>query len=109
MVLLSGTPDFIAAPLAELVGATLDYRLRPLCHSARSFLAAPPLAHPYGPEKLRIAGNYASLITCPCTLWWPTPTTTATPVPQHVGHPVVVSADRVLRATAQSNGWEILD
>ncbi|MEE4378041.1 MAG: HAD-IB family hydrolase [Candidatus Competibacteraceae bacterium] len=109
VVLLTGTPDFIAAPFAELLGAT-DFRASHYATQRGRFVAAPPLSHPYGPEKLRIAREL-------CVSYNLSMQDVVAYADHHsdvkllqsVGHPVVVSADRVLRATAQDNGWEMLD
>ncbi|NJN46715.1 MAG: hypothetical protein HC808_09805 [Candidatus Competibacteraceae bacterium] len=109
VVLLSGTPDFIAAPLAELVGAS-DFRAAQYATQQGRFIAAPPLSHPYGLEKLRIARELC--ITYKLTMHDVVAYAdhhSDVDLLQNVGHPVVVSADRALRATAQGNGWEMLD
>jgi HAD superfamily hydrolase (TIGR01490 family) len=109
VVLLTGTPDFIAAPLAELLGVT-DFRAARCATRHGRFVAAPPLTHPYGLEKLRIARELCLSYQCSMQ-------DVVAYADHHsdlhllraVGHPVVVSADRALRATAQGNGWEMLD
>jgi len=109
VVLLSGTPDFIAAPLAELVGAT-DFRAARYATRHGRFVAAPPLSHPYGPEKLRIARELC--VTYNLTLQDVVAYAdhySDIALLQNVGYPVAVSADRALLVTAQDNGWEMLD
>ncbi|MCU0607799.1 MAG: haloacid dehalogenase-like hydrolase [Candidatus Edwardsbacteria bacterium] len=57
VVLLTGTPDFIARPLAAALGA--HDAIAAVC-AARSgaFTAAPPTAHPFGKTKLVLAESY---------------------------------------------------
>jgi phosphoserine phosphatase len=108
ILLLTGTPDFIAAPLARLVQAD---GWRGARYTVRDdiFQAALPVEHPLGPDKihaaealceeagagLRDATAYAdSYHDLPLLL--------------EVRHPVVVRPDSKLRAEAVARGWEIM-
>jgi len=109
MCLLTGTPDFIARPLAEAVGVPDVIATRCAVENGR-FAVRPPLQHPYAEDKLRLAkqwamshgyeigkavayGNAASDI----------------PLLKAVGTPVAVAPDQRLRRTALDAGWEIVD
>ncbi len=109
ILLLTGTPQFLAGPLAERVGAdgwqAARYALR-----ARRFVATPPIFHPLGEEKVAAAADlcarhgtrlaeaaaYADSIH-------------DLPLLAHVARPVAVRPDRRLAGEARARGWEIID
>ena len=109
ILLLTGTPDFLAGPLAEQVGAdgwqAARYALR-----AGRFVAALPVSHPLGDEKVMAAADlcarhganlgeataYADSIHDLSLL-------------ARVARPVAVRPDRRLAAEARARDWEIID
>ncbi|MCP5419833.1 MAG: HAD-IB family hydrolase [Gammaproteobacteria bacterium] len=106
VVLLTGTANFLAAPLAERLGAD-DYRAACYATRAGRFVAQPPLIHPHGAEKLRIAqelcvqqGTHLREVVA----YADHPSDRR--LLSAVGHPVVVGYNRRLRAEAHSRGWE---
>lgn len=108
VVLLSGTPDFIAAPLARLLGARGSYGA--LCATAGGrFLAAPPVRHPYGPSKIEAAREIAAETGLPLAdaVAYGDSINDA-PLFRAIGSAVVVMPDRRLRAAAAGEGWELL-
>lgn len=109
VVLLTGTPEFIAEPLGRLLGVGEVCASRWQSEAGR-LLALPPAPHPFGEEKKRLAKQlaerrrlelsegaaYANAID-------------DLPLLAAVGESVAVRPDRDLRAIAKSRGWEILD
>ncbi|MRR10114.1 hypothetical protein EG831_08605 [bacterium] len=57
VVLLTGTPDFIARPLASALGAH-DVIAAVCAAQLGVFTAAPPTIHPFGKTKLFLAESY---------------------------------------------------
>lgn len=109
VVLLSGTPDFIAAPLARLLGTRGGYGA--LCAAAGGvFLAAPPVRHPYGRAKVEAARDIAAETGLPLerAVAYGDSINDA-PLFHAVGNSVVVMPDRRLRAVARGEGWESLN
>lgn len=106
VLLLTGTPAFLAAPLAETVGADGWLAARYALRGDR-FLAAPPVCHPLGAEKVAHAADlcarhgadlaeaaaYADSIH-------------DLPLLLQVARPVAVRPDRRLAAEARARGWE---
>ncbi len=108
ILLLTGTPDFLAKPLAERIEADgwqgARYALR-----AGRFAPAPPVRHPLGDEKsaaaaalcarhgaeLAAAAAYADSIHDLALL-------------TRVARPVAVRPDRGLAREARARGWEII-
>jgi len=109
VALLTGTPEFIAGPLAALLGIETVEATRCVTRNGR-FCAAPPLLHPLGAEKLRQAARlcrrlgaalgdataYADSIQDRLLL-------------ERVARPVVVAPDRRLLRLARERGWEIVE
>jgi len=109
ILLLTGTPDFLAEPLAQRVGAD-GWRGARYAVSAGRFVAAPPVSHPLGTEKItaadslcaehgvRLAGAaaYADSIDDLVLL-------------VQVARPVAVRPDRRLAGEARARGWEIIE
>lgn len=108
VVLLTGTPDFIARPLAAILGIPMTSAAA--CPYAENhFIAALPTVHPYGEAKRRIADQlcrdhgrslaesaaYANAFS-------------DLPLLDAVGRPVAVFPDRRLRRVATARGWDII-
>ncbi len=108
ITLLTGTPDFIAEPLARLVGAEASSAT--LCATQEGhFSAAPPLAHPFGVDKLVAANTLCAQLGCDLQY------SVAYADSYHdaallevVSHAVAVHPDAALEARARQAGWEIL-
>jgi len=108
ILLLTGTPEFLAAPLAAAAGAD-GWRAARYALRAGRFVAAPPVSHPLGEEKLAagaelcaahgadLAGAtaYADSIHDLALL-------------TRVARPVAVRPDRRLAGEALARGWEII-
>ena len=106
VLLLTGTPQFLADPLAAALG--LDGGVATLCASdGTRYIARAPSRHPFGKTKLDLArdlcqgGDLGEVHAYGDS--------------RHdlallgaVGHPVAVAPDAVLRRRAQEQGWEIL-
>lgn len=109
VALLSGTPTFIAEPLARALLA--DGWCATRCAvSAGRFTAAPPDAHPFGKEKLQRAAelcasrgfSLAHAIAYADSGY-------DLPLLSYVARPVAVYPDRTLKRVAETEGWEIID
>ncbi len=109
VVLLTGAPDFIAAPLAAILGIPMTSAT--VCpHAESRFIAALPRVHPYGEAKRRIAdqlcrdhgGSLAesAAYANACS---------DLPLLNAVGRPVAVFPDRRLRRIAAARGWGIIE
>lgn len=108
VVLLSGTPDFIAAPLARALRAHGSYGA--VCAQAGGvFLAAPPLRHPYGVTKVTAAREIAAAtgLSLDDAIAYGDSINDAH-LFRAVGDSVVVMPDRRLRAAARGEDWELL-
>jgi HAD superfamily hydrolase (TIGR01490 family) len=108
IALLTGSPSFIAEPVAEILGAAV-YRATECARSGAVFAPDPPLEHPFGPAKLAYAEELCSAAGVPLEA------VTAyadaiddLPLLARVGHPVAVTPDRGLARAAEAAGWEIL-
>lgn len=109
IMLLTGTPDFIAAPLARLVGADGWRAARYAIHDG-VFQAALPLEHPLGADKVRAASalcEEAGSALCDATAY--ADSIHDLPFLLEVRRPVAVRPDHKLRAEAKARGWEIID
>ncbi|RMF98250.1 MAG: HAD-IB family hydrolase [Gammaproteobacteria bacterium] len=108
ILLLSGTPQFIADQIARLVGA--DAAIGSLCaRDDGRFRAAPPLRHPFGDEKLRLAEDWCreqGLELASAAAYGDS--RHDLPLLTRVGRPVAVRPDAELQAAATEAGWEIL-
>ncbi|WP_198025220.1 HAD family hydrolase [Salinisphaera hydrothermalis] len=109
VVLLSGTPQFLADALGEALGVEFCVGAACSTESGR-FTSAPPRRHPYGPTKIDAAETLASQARLPL----------AEAVAfgdsindaylfRVVGEAVAVAPDRKLSAEAAGAGWEVLD
>lgn len=109
IMLLTGTPDFITAPLARLVGAD-GWRAARYVVRDGIFQAAPPIEHPLGPDKIRAAAALCE--EAGATLRDATSYADSIydlPLLLEVGRPVAVLPDEELRREAKARGWEIME
>lgn len=109
VALLTGTPQFIADPLARYLDVQHVCATR--CHVRDSrFTAQPPLRHPFGPAKVALAYELARQTGLALR------TTLAYADSGHdlalldaVSQPVAVRPDKALRRAAAVRGWEVLE
>lgn len=108
LILLTGAPDFLAAPAARAIGAEICCAT--VCARAGArFAAAPPLRHPFGAAKLALARELAAQLGAPLALCAAyADSIHDAPLLAAVGRPVAVAPDRALRALATASGWRIL-
>jgi HAD superfamily hydrolase (TIGR01490 family) len=107
LVLLTGSLDCIARPLAELLGIGHVRATRCAMRNGR-FTAAPPLIHPSGIEKLHIARTIATELNSSlsdCIAY--ADSQDDLPLLLSVGEPVAVNPDSVLLCMAIRKGWAI--
>ena len=108
VALLTGTPDFIAIPLGQAVGAVAVRATR--CATRNGvFLSAPPLEHPFGQRKVRAAAALCAELGTPvssCVAY--ADSAYDLPLLERVGRPVAVHPDQRLRQAATRRGWEVL-
>ncbi|HHM06460.1 MAG TPA: hypothetical protein ENJ19_12090 [Gammaproteobacteria bacterium] len=108
VILLSGTPDFIATPLARGIGAHGWCGTRMRTHHGR-FLAHPPLRHPFGREKLILAHSlcrrYGARLS-ECVAYGDSHYDAA--LLEQVGEAVAVYPDKKLEQQALAARWEII-
>lgn len=108
VVLLSGTPDFVAAEIGRALGVEEAIGSRCRVRNGR-FTSAPPLCHPFGLEKLRIVEGLcaeAGVRLADVTAY--ADSGHDLPLLRRVGRPVAVRPDGELLAAAQAAGWETL-
>ncbi len=108
IVLLTGAPDFLARPLAELVGAEL-WRATRCSRENGVYTAEPPTEHPFGAAKLSCAQEIcrelgAELSECAAYA----DSAYDLPLLERVGRPVAAHPDRALKRLARRAGWEVL-
>ena len=108
VVLVSGTPDFLAAGIAETLGVAHAIGSR-CAERAGRFRFGRPLLHPFGRTKLSIAqelcehyGVSLDQVTAYAD------TRHDLPLLEAVGTPVAVRPDDRLAAVARDRGWEII-
>ncbi len=107
LVLLTGAPDFIAAPLARQIGARCC-AATPVLRAGR-YTAQPPRRHPLGAGKVVLAralARAARMDLCRCVAY--ADSGDDIPLLRAVGRAVAVSPDRRLAREAACRGWEIL-
>lgn len=108
IVLLTGTLDFIVAPLAEHLGATdvIAAQLEFEAGRATGRLAAPPLG---GAEKAHQAQLFAerNSLDLAASFAYGDSRSDA-PLLALVGHPVAVNPSRGLRRLAAAQGWKVV-
>lgn len=108
VVLLTGAPDFLAAPLARHLG--LAGWCATVCHRVGDrFTAQPPVQHPMGLDKRRLGEALCAREGCAieeCTAY--ADARHDLPLLNAVGRAVAVTPDRCLTQVAERRGWEIL-
>jgi HAD superfamily hydrolase (TIGR01490 family) len=108
IALLSGTPAFIAKPLARALHADAWSATRCVVHDG-VFTAAPPTAHPFGREKLQraaeLCGAHGLSLTMAAAY---ADSAYDVPLLRCVRQPVVVAPDATLERIAREQGWEII-
>jgi len=108
VVLLSGTPQFLAAALARELGIADAYGAL-CCTRAGKFCAAPPLRHPYGASKVDGARALAAATGfCLTKAVAYGDSVHDAHLFRLVGEAVAVQPDRGLHAVATGEGWEVL-
>ena len=108
IALLTGTPDFLTVPLARLVGAD-SWRGARYALDNGKFLAAPPVEHPLGRDKIRAAESLcreAGSSLAEATAY--ADSIHDLPLMLAVRRAVAVRPDHHLMAEAKSRGWEIM-
>ena len=108
VVLLTGTPQFVADPLARLLG--VERAVGTLCAGDGSrFAAGAPLRHPFGAAKRALAREIcaASGATAAEIVAYGD-SVHDLPLLRFAGRPVAVRPDAGLAAAARAAGWEIL-
>ena len=107
--LLSGTPAFIAAPLARALGAD-DWNATRCTARDGVYTSAPPAAHPFGREKLQRAAELCAKHRLSLTKAAAyADSRHDLPLLCSVHRPVAVSPDSDLKRAALKNTWEIID
>lgn len=108
VVLLTGAPEFLAGPLARALGVAEVVATRCRLADGR-FTGRPPLRHPYGEEKRRLAQCLAAesgIELSQSSAWADDPSDA--PLLMAVGNAVVVNPGRQLQRLARENNWQIL-
>lgn len=108
IALLTGTPDFIAIPLARFVEAEFCHATR--CRQCNGlFLAEPPEMHPFAADKAIHAHKLCASLNmslAECAAY--ADSRHDLPLLRLVARPVAVHPDRALARIARHEGWEIL-
>lgn len=108
LALLTGTPEFIARPLAARL--SIPDVMATVCHQqAGRFTAKPPDFHPFGPDKVTAAERLCRPLKTPlsaCIAYADSIHDLA--LLEKVRHAVAVTPDAALRHRANHRGWEIL-
>lgn len=109
LALLTGAPDFLAAPLARRLG--IAHCIATVCaREAGRYAAALPVEHPYGAAKARLAaalcrelgeelGDASAYADSHADL----------SLLEAVGRPVAVRPDARLARAARARGWEMIE
>jgi HAD superfamily hydrolase (TIGR01490 family) len=108
VALLTGTPEFIARPLARRLGINLWVATLPSKRNGR-FTAALPHRHPYAAEKIACAEALCADLgvrLAEAVAYADSGSDVA--LLERVGRPVAVHPDTPLRAAARTRGWEII-
>lgn len=109
VVLVSGTPDFVADAIAKKLG--VDRAIGSRCVERRGrFRLRPPERHPFGHSKIEVAEELRAELG----LGWNRVVALGDsiydlPLLERVGHPIAVRPDERLAAVASSRGWEVID
>jgi phosphoserine phosphatase len=108
VVLLTGTPQFVADALVKALGG--GRAIGTLCAAeAGRFLASPPVRHPFGGAKLELArGLCAETGAAPADLVAYGDSVHDLPLLRFAGRAVAVRPDSGLAAAARVAGWEII-
>lgn len=107
LVLLTGAPEFVAAPIARRLGARCCATL--CCVRDGRYTAHPPLRHPFGADKLALAQALAQELgieLAGCVAY--ADSGDDLPLLRAVGRAVAVNPDRRLARAAARHGWEVL-
>ena len=108
VVLLSGTPQFLADALARELGVNRAIGTRCASEAGR-FVAGSPVRHPFGKEKLELIEALCAEYGVPATkVLIYADSVHDLPMLRFAGHPVAVRPDTGLRTAATAEGWEIL-
>lgn len=108
VMLLTGSPDFLARPLASAIGAE-RWRGTTCATRAGRFTADPPIDHPFGRRKLEIARDMcrsAGAALEDCTAY--ANSIHDLDLLSNVGYPVAVDPDRRLARIAHRKGWPVM-
>jgi len=111
VILLTGSPDFIASVFAEHFGISELYATKFVLNANNDrFSEEPPTQHPYALEKLKIAKVVCDKYKMPIS------ETIAYANSIHdyallnaCGVPIVVTPDRKLRRVAAAKNWTVID
>lgn len=107
-VLITGSPDFVAVPVARALGC--DHCIATVCPSAAGrFLAHPPAGQPFGSAKLVLASAFCAergLVLGDCAAY--ADSLSDAPLLAAVGRPVAVWPDICLRRLAEARNWPII-
>ncbi len=108
VILMTGTPDFLARPLAEAIG--VDGWIATACAERHGrYSASPPLAHPFAAAKLHHAREAAGQIGLPladCVAY--ADSGDDVELLTAVGTAIAVAPDRRLTRRARDSQWEII-
>jgi len=110
LVLLTGTPDFLAWPLARSIGVPQVVATVCATDEAGRYSAAPPLVHPYGEEKRMLAEGLCvahGTTLGECVAY--ANSASDLPLLGSVGTPVAVAPDAGLTAAARRTGWRVIE
>jgi len=108
VVLLTGAPDFIAGPIAELLH--IPHLAAAVCETRNGcFSSLPPRIHPVGIAKVKIAGEmcrrFGATLDC-CSAY--ADSASDIPLMASVSVPIAVHPDVKLRRYAKRQGWQII-
>lgn len=109
VILLTGTPDFIARSIAMRLGVA--HIAATVCARKEGcFACSPPIIHPLGPAKLQIAEQMCRKFNTnliKCTAYADSASDIS--LLSSVAQPVAVHPDAALRKVSKRHGWEIID
>lgn len=109
IALLTGTPDFLARPLAAAIGVAHWSATRCAITDGR-FTVAPPAVHPFDRDKPVLARALCeSLGSCLENAVTYADSAHDLPLLHAAGRAVAVAPDARLRAVAEREGWEVLE
>lgn len=108
LALLTGTPDFLARPIAALLG--IEHCCAAVCASREGrFTREPPPVHPFAEAKLELARALCSHLGFSlhqCVAY--ADSVHDLPLLREVGRAVAVYPEHPLERAARHQGWEIL-